>query len=147
MRPLRSLLYIPVSNTRALEKARTLPCDAVILDLEDAVAPEAKDAARAQAVEALRAGFGDRLTVLRVNSLDSRWGAADLQAAVQAGSDAVLAPKVDSAAHLQAYDAALAAAPRPTRLWAMVETPAAILHLGEIAPARGPAGWAASWWG
>jgi citrate lyase subunit beta/citryl-CoA lyase len=133
MRPVRSALYLPASNTRALAKARTLPCDAVILDLEDAVAPEAKVEARDRAVAALAGGFGHRLTVLRVNGLETTWGAQDLAAAARAGPDAVLAPKVESAAAVRAYNQALGGAPAGLRLWAMVETPAGVLRLPEIA--------------
>src|SRR5580658_11116397 len=94
-RPRRSALYMPASNARAIEKARGLACDVVILDLEDAVAPEAKPAARAQAVEAVRAGgFGRREVVIRCNGLATPWGADDLQAAAAAGPDAILVPKV-----------------------------------------------------
>lgn len=137
MSPLRSVLYVPASNARAIEKARTLPGDAIILDLEDAVAPDAKDVARAQAVDALRAGFDGRVAVLRVNALDTVWGAADLEAAVQAGPDAVLVPKVDGADALRAYDAAISDASKAVRLWAMVETPAGVLNLPEIAACAG----------
>ena len=92
-RPRRSVLYLPGSNARAIEKARTLPCDVVILDLEDSVAPEAKAAARALACEAVRAGgFGRRELVIRTNGLDTPWGAADLAEAAEAAPDAVLVP-------------------------------------------------------
>ncbi len=127
-RPRRSLLYVPASNARALEKARGLRSDGVILDLEDSVAPEAKDAARAAAIAALR-GFGDREVVVRCNGLDTPWGQADLAAVAAAQPDAVLAPKVSSAAEVHAYDRALAG---PTRLWIMVETARAVLNLREI---------------
>ena len=137
-RPRRSALYMPASNARAVEKARSLAADVIILDLEDAVAPEAKPAARDQAVAAVRAGgFGRRELVIRCNSLDTPWGAEDLAAAAAAGPDAVLAPKVSSPADIAAYDAALARPPRPhTRLWAMIETCAAVLDLKAIAAAR-----------
>src|SRR5687768_2153226 len=99
---------MPAANGRAIEKARSLPCDVVILDLEDAVAPEAKAEARAQAVEAVRAGgFGSREVVIRVNGLDTPWGADDLAAAAAARPDAVLAPKVSSPEDVAAYGAAL----------------------------------------
>jgi citrate lyase subunit beta/citryl-CoA lyase len=137
-RPRRSALYMPASNARAIEKARALPCDVVILDLEDAVAPEAKPAARDQAAEAVRGGgFGRRELVIRCNGLDTPWGADDLAAAAACGPDAVIAPKVSSPAAIAACDAALAGAPAHTRLWAMVETCAAILDLKAIAGARG----------
>lgn len=133
MKPVRSALYLPASNARALAKARELPCDAVILDLEDSVAPESKSVAREAACAALRQGMGARLAVLRVNGLDTEWGRTDLASAVRAGPDAVLAPKVEDAVSLRAYDAALAAAPETVRLWAMIETPRAVLNLPEIA--------------
>lgn len=133
-RPLRSVLYMPASNAKALEKARTLPCDAVILDLEDAVAPEAKETARAQAVEAVKAGgFGRREVVIRCNGLDTPWGAEDLKAAAQAGPDAILVPKVNSAEDATTYDKAIAAAPEHTKLWAMIETCRSIFALEAIA--------------
>jgi citrate lyase subunit beta/citryl-CoA lyase len=135
-RPRRSVLYMPASNLKALEKARTLPADAVILDLEDAVAPEAKETARAQAVEAVKAGgFGRREVVIRVNGLDTPWGADDLRAAASAGPDAILVPKVNSAEDVGAYDDAVSAAPAHTALWAMIETCRAVFNLAEIAEA------------
>ena len=137
IRPRRSVLYMPASNARAIEKARALACDAVILDLEDAVAPEAKPQARAQAVEAVRqGGFGRREVVIRCNGLDTPWGADDLAAVAAAGPDAVLVPKVASPADIAAYDAAIAHAPAKTRLWAMIETCAAVLDLKAIAASR-----------
>ncbi len=132
LRPRRSLLYVPASNARALQKARELPCDGVILDLEDSVAPEAKAAARAAAVAAVRSGFGGREVVVRCNGLDTAWGRADLEALAGAAPDAVLAPKVSSAAEVVAYDRALGAS---TRLWIMVETARAVLNLREIVEA------------
>jgi citrate lyase subunit beta/citryl-CoA lyase len=135
-RPRRSALYMPASNARALEKARTLPCDVVILDLEDAVLPEAKLEARAAAVAAVRAGgFGHREVVVRVNALATPWGEGDLAEVAAAGPDAILVPKIASAGDLMAGDRAIAAAPERTRLWAMIETCAAILRLAEIAGA------------
>jgi citrate lyase subunit beta/citryl-CoA lyase len=135
-RPRRSVLYMPASNLKALEKARTLPCDAVILDLEDAVAPEAKQVARQQALEAVKAGgFGRREVVVRVNGLDTPWGADDLKAAAAAGPDAILVPKVNSAADVAAYDAAVSQAPAHTDLWAMIETCRAVFALAEIGAA------------
>ena len=137
-RPRRSVLYMPSSNERALEKARTLPVDALILDLEDAVAPDAKDAARENACAAARSGeYGRREVTIRVNGLGSQWHDADLAAAASAGPDAIVVPKVGSAEEVRALVAALEAAGAPdrTRLWAMVETPAAILHAAEIASA------------
>ena len=136
-RPRRSVLYMPASNAKAIEKARTLPCDAVILDLEDAVAPEAKDMARAQALEAVAAGgFGSRELIIRVNGLDTPWGADDLAAAAKAGPDGILVPKVDDAADVARYDAAIASAPAKTKLWAMIETCKSLFRLDEIAAAK-----------
>src|ERR1700744_2135165 len=136
-RPRRSALYMPASNARAIEKAKGLDCDVVILDLEDAVAPEAKPQARAQAVEAIKAGgLGRGELVIRCNGLDTPWGAEDMAAAAACGPDAVLAPKVSSPADIAACDAALAGAPAKTRLWAMIETCAAVLDLKAIAAAR-----------
>lgn len=133
-RPRRSALYMPASNAKAIEKARSLPCDVVILDLEDAVAPEAKQTARMQAVEAVKAGgFGRREVVIRTNGLDTPWGADDLAIAAGAGADAILVPKVSSAADVRAYNAAIEKAPAATKLWAMIETCAALFALNEIA--------------
>ena len=135
-RPRRSVLYMPASNARAIEKARTLACDAVILDLEDAVAPDAKPEARAQAISAVKGGgFGGRELIIRCNGLDTPWGADDLAAAAAAGPDAVLVPKVDGPDDIAAYNAAIDSAPPHTALWAMIETPAAILSLKEIGQA------------
>ena len=129
-RPRRSVLYLPGSNARAIEKARTLPCDVVVLDLEDSVAPEAKIAARALACEAVRlGGFGGRELVIRANGLDTPWGAADLAEAANAGANAVLVPKVSAPADLAAYRKALG--PK-TPLWAMIETCQAILALEAL---------------
>ena len=110
-RPRRSALYMPASNAKAIEKARSLPCDVVILDLEDAVAPEAKEEARAAAVAAVQSGgFGGREVAIRANGLDTEWGAADLAAIAQSGADAVLVPKVSSPQDILACEAALAPA-------------------------------------
>lgn len=137
IRPCRSALYLPASNPRAIEKARGLPCDAVILDLEDAVAPEAKAAARAAAVAALNGGgFGDRLTVLRVNGIDTPWGAEDLAAASALRLDAVLAPKIATAADVARYRDRLGG----QALWVMIETCRAITNLQPIADVVGPGG-------
>ena len=137
LRPRRSVLYMPASNQKAIEKARTLPCDAVILDLEDAVAPEAKDAARDQALAAIRAGgFGRRELILRVNGLETPWGEADLAAACQVqGLDAVLVPKINDAGDVARYDGRLSHAARETRLWAMIETGRVLFHLEGVAAA------------
>ncbi len=137
-RPRRSVLYMPSSNERALEKARTIPCDGLILDLEDAVAPDAKPAARDAACAAVASGeYGKRELTIRVNAADTEWHADDMVAACQAGPDAIVVPKVDSAdAVLELVDAMGAhGAPDHTMLWAMVETPYAMLHAEEIASA------------
>jgi citrate lyase subunit beta / citryl-CoA lyase len=142
-RPRRSVLYMPGSNARALEKARTLAADALILDLEDAVAPDAKDLARRQVTDAVKAGGYDRREIaIRVNGLDTPWGPADITAAAAAAPDAVVIPKVQSAAEVNRVTDALrrAGAPERTRLWAMIETPLAILRLDEIAGAARHAG-------
>lgn len=137
-RPRRSVLYMPSSNERALEKAKTLPVDALILDLEDAVAPDAKEQSRENACAAARSGeYGRRELTIRVNGLGSQWHDADLSAAAGAGPDAIVVPKVGSADEVRALVAAMeaAGAPARTRLWAMVETPEAVLHAEEIARA------------
>ncbi len=143
IRPRRSVLYMPGSNARALEKAKSLPADALILDLEDAVAPEAKEAARTQVCEAVTAGgYGHRELVIRINGLDTPWGAADLAAAAAAGPDAVLLPKPGVGADIRRATQALAkaGASDKTRLWAMIETPLAILNVADIAAASRQAG-------
>lgn len=134
IRPCRSALYLPASNPRAIEKVRSLPCDAVILDLEDAVAPEAKGAARDAAVAAFtQGGFGRRLKVLRVNALDTEWGAEDLAAAATLDIDAVLVPKVNGPKSVARCQAALSAAQPGLRLWVMIETCLAVGRLQAIA--------------
>jgi citrate lyase subunit beta/citryl-CoA lyase len=141
IRPRRSALYMPASNARAIEKARGLDCDVVILDLEDAVAPDQKAAARDQAVAAVRAGgFGRRELVVRANALDTEWGADDLAALAGAAPDAVLLPKVSSPEALHAARAALGEGPA---LWAMIETARAIFDLPRIADAAAATGLAA----
>jgi citrate lyase subunit beta/citryl-CoA lyase len=143
VRPRRSVLYMPGANARALEKAKTLPADALILDLEDAVAPDAKAQARAQVANAVNGGgYGLREIVIRINSLDSPWGADDLKAAVGAGPDAILIPKAASGDDIARASAAMrqAGAGDAMQLWAMIETPIAILKAGEIAAAAGHAG-------
>ena len=135
-RPRRSVLYMPGSNAKALAKARSLPADAIIIDLEDSVAPDAKPAARALAVEAVRAGgFGGREVVIRVNGAHTPWGREDLAAAIAAAPDAILLPKVDGPGAIMVAARALreSGAPEGTRLWAMMETPMAILSAGSIA--------------
>ncbi|HCF24596.1 MAG TPA: CoA ester lyase [Novosphingobium sp.] len=134
IRPRRSALYLPASNPKALAKARTLPADVVILDLEDSVAPEHKAEARAMAVVAVAEdGFGRRELVIRANGLGTSWGEDDLSAIAAAGPDAVLVPKVSSVAEVRAYDAALAAAPAHTQLWIMIETCACLPLLHDLA--------------
>jgi citrate lyase subunit beta / citryl-CoA lyase len=137
-RPRRSVLYMPGSNTRALEKARGLAADGLILDLEDAVAPESKAMARANVAAALRAGgYGRRELVVRVNALASPWGYDDIAAAALMKADAVLLPKVESADTVRQAATLLAAAGAPDSLalWCMMETPMGMLHAEEIAAA------------
>jgi citrate lyase subunit beta / citryl-CoA lyase len=137
-RPRRSVLYMPASNDRALEKAKAIPCDALILDLEDAVAPDAKPAARDAACAAAVSGdYGHREITIRVNGADTAWHRDDLAAACAAGPDAIVVPKVDSADAVRELVGSMASygAPEHTRLWAMVETPVAMLHAEEIASA------------
>jgi citrate lyase subunit beta/citryl-CoA lyase len=127
------VLFMPGSNARALEKARTLPADALVLDLEDAVAPDLKVEARAQVLAAVRAGgYGRREIVVRVNALGTPWGRDDLAAAAAAGADAVLLPKVESVEAVSAAVAALGSAPA---VWCMLETPRGILSAPSIAAA------------
>ncbi|MFV3075824.1 HpcH/HpaI aldolase/citrate lyase family protein [Niveispirillum fermenti] len=138
LRPRRSALYMPGANARALDKARTLAADVLILDLEDAVAPDAKEQARAQVLASVHeGGYGSRELVIRTNGLDTEWGHADLAAAALSGADAVLIPKVDSAEGVRLADRVLraAGAPDSLRLWVMMETPRAMLAAGEIAGA------------
>ena len=133
VRPRRSVLYMPGSNARALEKARTLPADVLILDLEDAVAPNAKVAARDQVIATLRdGGYGPREVVIRINATATAWHADDLAAAAGSPAAAVLLPKVEGAGQVRAAAAAL---PEGMDLWCMIETPLAILHAEEIAAA------------
>lgn len=142
IRPRRSVLYMPGANDRALEKARSLPADALILDLEDSVAPEAKPDAREKVIAAVKSGgYGSRELIIRVNAIETPWGADDLKAAAAAGPDAILVPKVSrpgdmvsAAKLLKAYGA-----PAHTRLWAMMETPLAILNARDIASVAGDA--------
>ena len=137
-RPRRSVLYMPASNARALEKARTIPCDALILDLEDAVAPDDKAAARdAACTAATSGGYGRREVTIRVNGADTAWHDDDLAAACAAGPDAIVVPKVGSADAVHALVEAMErhGAPEHTKLWAMLETPSALLHAAEVAAA------------
>ncbi|MEO7915660.1 MAG: CoA ester lyase [Novosphingobium sp.] len=133
-RPRRSALYLPASNARAIEKARGLPADVVILDLEDAVPPEAKESAREAAVAAVQAGgFGAREVAIRANGLDTPWGADDLTAIAGSGADAVLVPKISSPADILRCQDLLVPAPAAMQLWAMIETCGAVPHLDAIA--------------
>ena len=135
IRPRRSLLFMPGANARALEKSRGLPADGLIFDLEDAVAPDAKNAARANVAAAVgQGGYGRRELVLRVNPLDSEWGEADLAAAASLPLDAVLLPKVESAETVRETAARLSAAPG-LEIWCMIETPRGVLAAAEIAAA------------
>jgi citrate lyase subunit beta/citryl-CoA lyase len=137
IRPRRSVLYMPGSNPRALEKAQTLPADALILDLEDAVAPDAKDVARKQVYDAVKAkGFGKREIIIRINGLSTPWGAEDLKAAVEANPDAILVPKISRPEDLHEIDNRIGHE-SAVRVWAMVETPLAILNIQAIAAAGG----------
>src|SRR5262245_18791490 len=125
IRPRRSVLYMPGSNARAIEKAKTLPVDGIILDLEDAVAPEAKEQARRQVADAVKAGgFGPREVFIRVNGIDTPWHADDLAAAAHAGPDAVLLPKISTVEQLEMIGQRLLdmKADLKTRVWAMIET-------------------------
>jgi citrate lyase beta subunit len=139
VRPRRSVLYMPGANTRALEKARTLPADALIFDLEDAVAPEAKEAARTNVVLAAESkAYGKREIVIRCNGLGTPWGEADIEAIAKSGADAILVPKVESAAQVTHVVSLLdtAGAPTDMAVWAMMETPKGILRAEEIAGAH-----------
>jgi citrate lyase subunit beta/citryl-CoA lyase len=138
IRPRRSVLYMPGSNARAIEKARTLPADAVILDLEDSVAPDGKAAARQQVLDAVTAGsFGPREVIVRINGLDTQWWLDDLNAVAKAKPDAVLVPKVSSPGHLEDVAERLVdiSADQKIRVWAMMETPLAMLNARDIAAA------------
>jgi citrate lyase subunit beta / citryl-CoA lyase len=138
VRPRRSVLYMPGSNARALEKARELPADGLILDLEDAVAPEAKAQAREAIVKSLKSGgFGDREVLVRINGLDTRWWVEDLDAVASVKPDAVLVPKISNPGQLQDLAARIVdmGTDPSVRVWAMMETPLAMLNVGEIAAA------------
>lgn len=138
LRPRRSVLYMPGANERALDKARTLPADALILDLEDSVAPDAKAEARERVAAAVAAGgYGHREVTVRVNAPGTPWHADDVRAAAQAGPDAVVVPKVDDPRTVTAVVDALEAAGAPDRtaVWAMLETPAAIFDARRVAAA------------
>ena len=138
IRPRRSVLYMPGSNARALEKAKTLAADGVILDLEDAVAPDAKATARDQVAAAVKAGgFGAREVFIRTNGLDTPWFADDLAAAMAAAPDAILIPKITKAEQLELIAQRMLSthAAQRTRIWAMIETPTAIFNVRQIAAA------------
>lgn len=136
-RPRRSALYVPAANARALEKAASLDADVIIVDLEDAVAPAAKEGSRQAAVEAIRRGLGRAEIVLRVNGAGTPWSEADLAAAAGSGADAVLLPKVDGPEVIRDAERRLAAAGAPASqaLWAMIETPRGVLRAAEVAGA------------
>ncbi len=139
IRPRRSVLYMPGANERALEKAKSIDADALILDLEDSVAPDSKVAGRENVVAAVRSGeYGHRELAIRVNSIGTEWHDDDIAAASAAGPDAILVPKVESAAQVLELVAKMeaAGAPASTQLWAMIETPKALLHAEEIAAAH-----------
>lgn len=138
LRPRRSVLYMPGANERALEKAQTIPADALILDLEDAVAPNAKDEARDRVCAAASSGvYGQREVAIRANGIGTPWHDADLKAIAAAGPGAVVVPKINSAAEVHQIERALevGGAPEHTRIWAMLETPVAMLHAEEICSA------------
>lgn len=139
IRPRRSVLYIPGSNQRAMEKAKGIDVDALIIDLEDAVAPAQKPQARELIAAAVNGGgYGHREIVIRINALSTTWGADDLQMAARTRADAVCVPKVESAEHVLAVAAALdaAGAPADMGIWTMIETPLGILNAREIASAH-----------
>jgi len=136
LRPRRSVLYMPAANERALEKAKTIPTDALIFDLEDAVSPESKDVARENAVRAASSGdYAKREITIRCNGLDTPWGAADIAAAARSCASSIVIPKVSSAAEVDEVSRHLdaAGAPAEMTIWAMVETPSAIFDSREIA--------------
>lgn len=138
-RPRRSALYMPGSNLRALEKAKTLSADALILDLEDAVAPDSKALAREQVVASIQAGgYGSRELVVRVNGLDTEWGLEDIRAVATSGADAICLPKVEAAAEVEELVRLLddAGAPETMEVWVMSETPKGVLNINEVAAAH-----------
>ncbi len=138
IRPRRSALYVPGANARALEKARGLDADILLIDLEDSVAPDAKEKARGQTVQALsEGGYGRRELIVRINGLETAWGEADIAALAQSGADGILLPKVADSAMVHAVIARLDAAEGADTLaiWCMMETPAAMLHADDIAAA------------
>jgi citrate lyase subunit beta/citryl-CoA lyase len=136
LRPRRSVLYMPAANDRALEKAQSIPADAIIFDLEDAVAPDSKPEARAKAVTAVQSGlYGNRELTIRCNGLDTQWGSDDVAAAGAAAPAAVVIPKVDTVGYVDEVSALLdaAGAPANVRIWPMIETPTAMFNVREIA--------------
>jgi citrate lyase subunit beta/citryl-CoA lyase len=136
IRPRRSVLYMPGSNARAIEKARGLPADVVILDLEDSIAPDGKEAARRQVADAVAAGgFGSREVVVRINGLDTPWHVDDLTMAAQVGPDAILVPKISTPQQIEAIGQRLLDMHTHlrTRLWAMIETPIALFNILALA--------------
>ncbi len=136
MRPRRSVLYMPAANERARDKAKSIPADALIFDLEDAVSPDAKPDARRNAVAAARSGeYGNKEITIRCNGLETQWGADDLTAAAMAGVSAVVIPKINSVREVEAVSSALATAGAPgsMKIWAMIETPTAIFDVRAIA--------------
>ena len=136
LRPRRSVLYMPAANERALEKAKTIASDALIFDLEDAVSPESKDAARENAVKAASSGdYGNREVTIRCNGLDTPWGAADIAAAAKSCASSIVIPKVGNVAMVDEVSKHLdaAGAPKEMTIWAMIETPSAIFNAREIA--------------
>ncbi len=137
-RPRRSVLYMPGSNARALDKSRTLPADALIFDLEDAVAPDAKLTARTQVIQTVEeGGYGKREIMIRTNGLSTPWGYDDLAAVAAVGADGILLPKVESAEMVRQAESVLLAhgAAPELAIWCMMETPRAMLHAEEIADA------------
>ena len=136
LRPRRSVLYMPGANARAMEKARDIDCDTIIFDLEDAVAPDAKEAAREQVTAAVRGGgYGHRELVLRVNGIDTPWADGDLAAASEIAIDAVLLPKVESLEQVCAYEQGLVGRAATLPLWVMIETPRGVLGIGTVVEA------------
>ena len=136
LRPRRSVLYMPAANERALDKAKGIPADALIFDLEDAVAPDAKPDARRNAVAAALSGeYGNKEITIRCNGLDTQWGADDLAAAAMANVSAVVIPKINSVKEVEAVSSALASAGAPgsMKIWAIIETPTAIFDVRQIA--------------
>ena len=135
-RPRRSLLYMPGSNARALEKGRNLDADSLILDLEDAITPDAKETARSQILDTLsEGGYGHRELIVRVNAINTLWGKEDIAAMATSGAHGILLPKVDSAIMVQEAEALMVAskAPDDMAIWTMMETPLGVLHSEEIA--------------